>query len=175
VFVSYGGAVTKASLPLDGFYDSGPIKAPTANFSSAVANVFGIPVYMLLLPVVDQFTGQLVNKLLMYDGKRWFTSQQDKNLTFVATQEINSVLTAWGTNGSGVFKLFDQPSTGFSKVIQSKLFSQPGYFTTKTALRLTGVVRSYAVDQPITVTIDNEVGQGSGNALVSVPTGASQT
>ncbi len=168
VFVSYGGAVTKASLPLDGFYGSGPIYEQTANFSSAVAQVFGIPVYMLLLPVVDQYTGLLASKLLMYDGKRWWTSQQDQPLTFIASQEINSVLTAWGTDGTSIFPLFQQPSQGFQKVIQSKLFSGPGYFTTKTATRLTGVIRTYSIDQPITITIDNELANGTLNAATSL-------
>jgi len=167
VFVSYGGAVTKASLPLDGFYNTGPIFGLTANFSSAVAQIFGIAVYMLLLPVIDQFNGNLVNKLLMYDGKRWFTSQQDRTLTYISTQEINSVLIAWGSDGTHVFRLFQTPSAGFQKVIQSKLFSDPGYYTTKTALRLSGVLRVYAIDQPVTITIDNEAGIGTGNALAT--------
>ncbi len=167
VFVSYGGAVTKASLPLDGFYNTGAIFGLTANFSSAVAQIFGIPVYMLLLPVVDQFNGNTVNKLLMYDGKRWFTSQQDRTLTYISTQEINSVLIAWGTDGTNIFRLFQTPSAGFQKVIQSKLFSDPGYYTTKTAIRLSGVFRVYAIDQPVTITIDNEAGIGTGNALAT--------
>src|SRR5262249_13389225 len=49
IFVSYGGAITKASIPLDGFYDSGPIFGSGLNFSAAVANIFSVPVYMLLL------------------------------------------------------------------------------------------------------------------------------
>lgn len=176
VFVSYGGAVTKASLPLDGFYNTGPIYGATMNFSSAVAHIFGIPVYMLLLPVVDQFTGQLVNKLLMWDGKRWFTSQQDRNLTFIATWEYNSILQAWGTDGVDIFPLFNTPSTGFRKVAQSKLFSSPAYWTTKTALRLNGVLHSYAPDEEITITIDTERGAGTGEALVSLaPAGSGLT
>jgi hypothetical protein len=169
VFVSYGGAVTKASLPLDGFYNSdSQITALTANFSSAVAQIFGIPVYMLLLPVVDQFTGNSVNKLLMYDGKRWWSSQQDLFLSYVATQEINSVLVAWGTDQTHVFRLFQQPTIHFQKVIQSKLFSDPGYFTTKTGVRLSGVVRTYTLDQNIVVSIDNEAGIGTGNAVATL-------
>jgi len=121
---------------------------------------------MLLLPVVDQFTGQLVNKLLMYDGKRWWSSQQDASLTYISTQEINSVLVAWGTDGTNIFRLFQAPTINFQKVIQSKLFSDPGYYTTKTAVRLSGVLRLYAADQPVTITIDNEAGQGTGNASV---------
>jgi hypothetical protein len=123
---------------------------------------------MLLLPVVDQYTGLLTTKLLMYDGKRWWTSQQDQPLTFIASQEINSVLTAWGTDGTTIFPLFQQPSQGFQKVIQSKLFSGPGYFTTKTATRLTGVIRTYSIDQPITITIDNELANGTLNAATSL-------
>lgn len=168
IFVSYGGAVTKVSLPLDGFYATGPIFGATANFSSAVAEIFGIPVYMLLLPVIDPFTGSAVNKLLMWDGKKWFTSQQDRTLTYVASQEINSVLTAWGTDGTNIFPLFQKPSTGFSKVVQSKLFSAPSYWMQKTALRLNGVVNSYALDQPLAISIDNEKALGTGNAAVSV-------
>lgn len=168
VYASYGGAVTKVSLPLDGFYYTGPIYGPTANFSSAVAEIFGIPVYMLLLPVIDPFTGESVNKLLMWDGKRWFTSQQDMTLTYVAAQEINSVLTAWGTDGTSLFPLFQRPSTGFSKVVQSRLYSNPLYITTKTAIRLNGVAYSYTVDNPLSITIDTEAGLGVGNAVVSV-------
>ena len=171
VFVSYGGAVTKASLQLDGFYTSSSITGPTQNFSSAVATIFGIPVYMLLLPVVDQITKQTVNKLLMWDGKKWFTSQQDRALTYIATQEINSVLTAWGTDGTRIFPLFTKPSTAFTKTSQSKLFSMPAYYATKTAIRLHGVVQSYVVDEPLTITIDTETGQGTGNASRSVVPG----
>lgn len=174
IFVSYGGAVTKASLPLDGFYGSVPLDSAPGNYSSAVATIFGIPVYMLLLPVVDQMTGQPINKLLMWDGKRWFTSQQDRELTFVATQEINSVLTAWGTDGTSIFQLFAQPSTDFSKRVQSKLFSTPAYFITKAAHSLSGVVQSFVVDEPLVITIDNEAGLGSGNASKSVSPVGSQ-
>lgn len=172
IFVSYGGAVTKVSIPLDGFYGTGPIYGNTSNYSSAVANIFGVPVYMLLLPIVNPFTSQSGNWLLMWDGKRWFTSQQDRTLTYVSSQEINSVLTAWGTDGTHIFPLFDTPTTNFPKVIQSRLSSGAGYFTTKTETRLHGVVYAYAVDDPMTITIDSEVGLGTNNALQIVPSEA---
>ena len=168
IFVSYGGAVQKASDALDGFYGSGPIFDSTANFSSAVANIFGVPVYMLLLPVVDFRTRLTVNKLLMWDGKKWFTSQQDRALTFIATQEIDSVLTAWGTDGTDVFRLFQRPTTGFTKSVISKLFSAPAYWTTKAANRLNGVAITDGSTSPLTITIDNEFGPGVGNADQSV-------
>ena len=169
IYVSYGGAVRKISDPLDGFYSNGPIYGPTANFSSAVAEVFGIAVYMLLLPVFDYFLNATVNKLLIWDGKRWFTSQQDRSLIYIATQEINSVLTAWGTDGINIFQLFATPSVDFPKVIQSKLYSAPMYASTKTSRSLSGIANFYHVDNPLQVQIDNEDALGSGNAEVTVP------
>src|SRR5271166_3687342 len=167
IHISYGGAVEKLSDALDGFYASSPqIFAEGANFSSAVAQIFGRYVYMLLLPVVDLITSQTVNKLLMTDGKRWWTSQQDVPLIYIAGQELNSVLTAYGTDGRSIWPLFSQPSAAFTKTVQSKLWATPGYFTTKTALAALGMVKWYAVDQPLTFSADNET---PSSATISIP------
>jgi hypothetical protein len=169
ISISYGGAVTKVSEPLDDFYNTVPaISANQADFGSAVGNIFGKPVYMLLLPVIDKISGNQVTKLLCWDGRKWFTSQQDRSLTYIASQEINSALTAWGTDGTSVFQLFAQPSTGFQKTAQSKLFSIPAYWTTKTVTRLHAVLHTRTVDQPLSITIDNEKATGTGNAAQSV-------
>jgi hypothetical protein len=170
IFVSYGGAVTKVSEPLDDFYSTVPalIYANQADFGSAVGLVFGKPVYMLLLPVIDKNSGLQVNKLLCWDGRKWFTSQQDRTLTYIASQEINSSLMAWGTDGTSIFRIFADPSTGFQKVVQSKLFSTPAYWTEKTATRLHAVLHTRTVDQPLSITIDNEKATGTGNAAQSV-------
>jgi len=134
--------------------------------SSAVAVIFGIHVYMLLLPVIDQVTGQRDNKLMMWDGQRWWTANQEPNLTFIATQELNSVMTAWGTDGSKLYPLFQQPSTSLTKTVQSKLWDSPGYYFTKMAARLYGMVQYNAAStQPLTVTLDN----GSTSITTSAP------
>jgi hypothetical protein len=166
VHISLGGEVTKISEPLDGFYASvgsqtglTGIFSLTANFSAAVAQIFGRYVYMILLPVVDQYTGQQVNKLLMTDdvqGRRWWTSQQDVPLIFIAAQEFNSILTAYGTDGTSIYPLFQRPSTGFTKTVRSKLWATPGYFTTKTSLHALGIVEFNIADEPLTFSADNE-------------------
>jgi hypothetical protein len=168
IFASTGGAIEKISTPLDGFYGSGPIYGNTSDFPSAIATIFGTSVYMLLLPVIDSFSGGLTNKLLMWDGKRLWTSEQDRTLTYIATQELNSVLTAWGTDGTNIFPLFQNPTTGFVKTMQSKLFSDPAYFLTKTTRSLSGMVYSFVLDGDLNVTIDSEAGLGTGNASVTV-------
>src|ERR1700678_1847914 len=146
--VSYGGAVTKISEKLDGIYNTVP------NFgnivpSAAKAIVFGKKVWVLLLPIIDPVTGQQVNKLLMYReaaGKPiWWATQQDVPLIYIQFKEINSVLTAWGTDGVSVYQLFAQPSINFTKTFQTKLWDKPGgYQFTKWVTRLWGIVQYYS-------------------------------
>ena len=158
IHVSYGGAVTKISTPLDGIYNSVP---NIGSFlpSSAVASIFGIQCYMFLYPIIDQTTGLQVNKLLMWDGQRWWTSPQGVPLTYVASQEINSILTAWGTNGKTIYSLFQTPTANsFLKVAQSKLWKDPGYFATKTAGTLFGLFFHVIQGGPTYVYIDNDIG-----------------
>lgn len=160
--VSYGGAVTKISEMLDGVYNT------VTNFgnivpSAAKAIVFGKKIWILLLPIIDPVTGQQVNKLLMWNGKQWWASQQDVPLIYIQFQEINSVLTAWGTDGKAVYQLFAQPSAAFAKTAQTKLWDKPGgYQFTKFVSRLWGIVQYYSPLSPIiNVSIDNEVSSNS--------------
>ena len=160
IHVSYGGAVTRISAPLDGIYTSVP---SIGSFlpSSAIASIFGIQSYMLLYPIIDQYTGAKVNKLLMWDGKRWWTSQQGVTLNFIASQEINSVLTAWGTDGTHIYPLFQSGSTNFTKVAQSRLWATPGYFFTKTAREVFGLFYFTSLNGTTTVYVDKEFGNSA--------------
>ena len=132
VHAAYGGAVTKVSAALDGIYNSNPPFNPSAG----VAIVFGIHVYVMLMQITDQITGQPVNKLILWDGKRWWTTNQEVNFTWITTEEYNSDLTVWGTDGSGIYPLFQQPSSRFTKTVQSKLWEDPSYFFVKMANRV---------------------------------------
>ena len=156
--VSYGGAVTKISEALDGVYNSVP------NFgnitpSAAKAIIFGKKCWILLLPIIDPVSGQQVNKLLLWNGKNiWWACQQEVALSYIQHQEINSVLTAYGTSGAAVYPLFAQPSTGFTKTAQTKLWDAPGgYQLIKWVNRLWGIVKFYSAQAAnISVSIDNE-------------------
>lgn len=79
-----------------------------------------------------------VQKLLMVrDNKKvWWTSLQDVALTFISGQEINSVYIAWGTDGTHLYPLFQQPSTAFAKTMQSKWWEEPGGYETNKAASL---------------------------------------
>jgi len=98
-----------------------------AQLSVAKATIFGKRVWMALVPIIDPVKGLQVNKLLMVrDKKVWWTSEQDVGLTFIQGQEINSIFTAYGTDGTHIYPLFNQPSAGFVKTAQSRLWDEPG-------------------------------------------------
>jgi hypothetical protein len=163
VYVSYGGAVTKISDDLDGLYQSADqftaIGASTQNFTSAVAHLFGVtPVYVLLLPLLDPVTSTFKNKLLCWNGKKWFTTSQDRPVTMIATQEINSVLIAWGSDGLNIFTLFTVPRS-YPRMLQSKLWATPSYFYTKTNLVFLGIAQAQSVNEAeLNIYLDSEAG-----------------
>lgn len=159
VHIVYGGKIAKISEPLDGVY------ASVANFngqvlSAAKAIVYGKKIWALLLPIIDPVTGASENCLFCWNGKIWFATTQSPNLVYVQHQEINSVLTAYGTDGSSVYPLFQSPSTNFTKIVQSKLWDSGGYQLFKTATRLWGIVQYYnSLSATLSISIDNEQGQ----------------
>ena len=141
--------------------------------SAAKAIVFNRKIVCLLIPITDPITGVNANKLLIWDGKRWWAAVQDVNLTYIQTQELNSLLTAWGTDGTHIYPLFQQPSTAFVKRIQTKLWDQPGGIMLQKAVnRFWGAFKYNTVASPnLTLTIDNEGGEGVSPSRVATITG----
>jgi hypothetical protein len=159
--VSYGGQVTKISSQLDGFYNTVPIN-PAFTPSAAKHILYGKAVWVLLYPVIDQYTFAPVNKLLMWDRekKAWWTSQQSVSLTFIAGQEFNSVLSAYGTDGTSLYPLFAVPGDGFTKVVQSKMWTAPGgYLTAKSSGRAWLLAQYDSLTSPaLTFLVDTDAG-----------------
>ncbi len=168
--VAFGGRASKTSDQLDGIYNTVP------NFggqtpSAAKAILFGRRIWILLLPVIDQITLQQVNKLFLWDEKRWCSTPQSAQLNFIAAQEINSVLIAWGTDGASLYRLFQTPSTAQTKTLRSKFWAPHSYAFIKGENRFWGIVRIYSGGATaITVSIDSE--KGSSPKTIVVSTGA---
>lgn len=156
---SLAGANTeKFSIDIDNLLSSVP-DFNGLNLSAAKATIFNRKCYMVLCPIVNPYTGDTENKLLMFNNKKWFASGQDVDLVYIAGQEINSVLTAWGTDGTSLYPLFQQPSSQFTKTVQSKFWDAPGgYEFNKYITRFWSIVDNYMHDEAITatVTIDSE-------------------
>lgn len=164
VYVCAGSTLTKISDALDGSGLPDGLWSSVADFddaqlSSAKATIFSRKVWMILVPVIDPISDDQVNKLFMWDGKVWWASQQSVPLLYIAASEYNSVLTAYGTDGTKLYPLFQQPGTGFTKTVQSKLFDAPGYAFIKAPNRLWGMSYVFNSGSPtFDVAIDTEAG-----------------
>lgn len=180
IYVMYGGAAEKVSGPLDGIFKTAtlPISGNTYP-SAAIATIFGIKVYMILLTIVDVFTGTSTPKLLCWDGKKWFIASQKSTLTFIGYQENNSELTAYGTDGTNIFPLFQTKSSTLMKKGKTKLWSGDSYLWFKQALR--AYLESFSNDSqvvPLSATIDTDTGSSNsvtlpgGNNLVQIINGS---
>ena len=169
VHVSFGGRAAKVSPELDGVLGSLPFFAGHVP-SAAKAILFGRRVWVLLATVIDQITSQQVQKLFLWDEKKWCSTPQSAALTFVASQEEFSVLTAWGTDGTSLYRLFQTPSTSYTKYLRSKLWAPMSYAKTKAENRLWGIIQFYSGGSTtITVSVDSEKGPSPKTIAISPP------
>lgn len=135
VFGIYGGSVTKISKNMDNIFNNAVFPAaggvvPTA----AVANIFNLKVYLINMTVVDPFTGAQRTLMLGWNEKEWIIVSQASIFTFISTQEINSNLLAWGTDGTNLYQLFNAPSNLITKKYSSKLYGAQNQLIQKEAL-----------------------------------------
>jgi hypothetical protein len=155
VHVSRGASLEKVSEALDGVWNSVAGFGSLSQLSSAKATVFSKNIWMVLAQIVDPVSNTTVNKLLIWNGKQWYASVQDFGpLTFIATQEINSVLMAWGTDGNVIKPLFSSPSTGFQKVVQSRYWDEPGGYQFSKATGRFWSVWDYNVAGSLNILVD---------------------
>lgn len=175
VHALYGGAIQKVSDALDGIFTTVPAvgaggKGPTVGGitpSGAVQIVFGIHIYCFLIPIIDPFTQVQTNTICCWDGKKWFLYQPSKTMTFINSQEINSILTAYGTDGHSIYPLFNTASNAINKVVQSKLWRDPSYILKKLSKELFGILKSNDNNaSALNFTVDTEAGS-SGSVSVS--------
>jgi hypothetical protein len=138
IYAMFGGSAEKVSDKLDGLFSSATFGlSGISNVPcGAVATVFGIRLFFLLVNAVDPFTTSSRPVLCTWDGNKWFISSQEVTLTYIATAEVNSVLTAWGTDGTNVYPLFNNASTALTKKYKSKLWSGKSHLIVKQELRV---------------------------------------
>lgn len=160
IYVSSGGTFVKKSEPLDGVYNSAPGVFNGQQLSAAKALIFGKLVWMVLVPIIDPVTKTQRNKLFMFNEKFWWSSEQDVTLTFIQAQEVGSVFTAWGTDGTRLYRLFNTPSTAFTKRFQSRLWDAPtGFDYTKSSVNLFAMAQFLgSANLSYNIFIDNENG-----------------
>jgi hypothetical protein len=130
VYGLFGGAVTKLSGKMDRVFleaDLPTTEDPLApgqpvTPTSAVANLYNRKIYLLLMSIKDPFTLQHRNAMVCWNEQDWSIISQSADLTYIGTQEVNSQLRAWGTDGSKLYPLMVSPSASLTKTWATKLY-----------------------------------------------------
>ena len=66
----------------------------------------------------------------------------------IAPQEVDSILYAWGTDGSSIWPMFQRASTAITSTVQSKYYEDSGYHITKVTKRLYGAAQYFDAANP---------------------------
>lgn len=69
--------------------------------------------------------------LLLWDGAIWFVASQHYDLTQITSREQNSSISAYGTDGHVIVRLFNQPDPTLQKLVSTKAFTGPNLLTIK--------------------------------------------
>lgn len=173
VYALYGGAAEKVSGPLDGLFANASFNTGQTgiNPTAATATIFGIRVYILLFTTVNPYSRSLRNVMCVWDGQKWFAASQIKTPTVISAQEIDSVLTAWATDGTNLYPMFKTASGSLNKVFQTKLVAGGGYHLTKQVNRVYFMAQlNNATASSVTISIDKE----GGNSAPAVTTALTQ-
>lgn len=159
VYAIYGSSANKVSDDLDGIWDATKADFTTVVPSSSVATLFGIKVFMITLRTLDPTTQTTRTLLAMWNGRQWFMGNQAPAPSLIAPQEIDSVMTTYGCNGTAVQPLFTVASASLEKKIVSKLWGGAyGFVMQKQVLRFYTQVKPVgAIAVALTLTVDSDV------------------
>ena len=161
-FGLYGGAVTKISAKMDGVWRNASFP-PTVNAvtpSAAIAHIFDIKHYLLLMSVTDPDSGLVRTVMSAWNEKDWCILSQSPNLTFIGTQSDGSSFSAWGTDGTSLYPLFSQPSTKIQKRLDTKAYGADRPYIVKSFVGAWMTASDLSTDA-----------QGIGGSMVAVASG----
>jgi len=154
----YGSTAAKVSDELDGILlnvQTQQTWATPTEFYSAQAYIYGKLCYMCAAPIYNFISQTVVQQLMIWDGKKWFTGSQEYALNTLASNEINGNLTAYASDGTHIFPILTNYSATLTKTVQSKFWDTPAMFVTKRALRIFGMMQQNKGGAPnITINID---------------------
>lgn len=167
VYGLYGGAVTKISQKIDDLFINAvlPPVVGALTPTAAIVNLFNMKLYLLLITIQDPVTFVNRNVMLGWDERQWYIFSQSTDLIYIGTQEVNSNLASWGTDGSSLFQLFTTPSNLLTKRLSTKLYGASASIIVKEAMGFYMQAQDLSSDTSgislATVTTDSEIGSFS--------------
>ena len=133
VYRILGGAAQKVSAALDGIL---PTLESGFKPSSGSVYLFGVKLFATLLFVTDPFDVPRPI-LFLWDGKKWFTAtQNDVDMSFIATLYFQGEEQLWATNGTSLYQCFVTASNTLQKTLQTKFWAGSNFVLTKETQRL---------------------------------------
>ena len=163
VFGLYGGSIKNVSRKLTRLFDDA-IFPPTSGAvtpCSAIANIHTIKCYLMLMTVNDPVTGANRTIMIGWDEIDWFLVSQTVTLSYINTQIIDSLYTAWGTDGTNLFPLLSSPSAYLTKRFSTKLYGANSFPVVKNSDGMWFMTQDVSAAQSgvvFNVTIDSEYG-----------------
>ena len=163
IFGLYGGAVKKISKKITTLIQNA-IFPPTNGAvtpCSSVVNIGTIKLYVMLLTVIDPVTNLPRNAMVGWDEQNWYIFTQTVLPSYIGTQVINSNYTAWGTDGSTLYQMFNTQSSTLEKTISTKLYGANSFPIIKNAMGLWLMAQDTSTNTSgvtFTGTIDTENG-----------------
>jgi len=138
VFGLYGGAVTKVSEKIDEIFENAifPPSAGAITPCAAIAELHEKKCYLLLMTVLDPLTNQNRNVMVTWDEKEWFIVSQSNMPIYIDTRIVDSVPSAWGTDGSTIYQISATPSAKITKKLSTKLYGANSFPAVKLAMSL---------------------------------------
>lgn len=124
IYGIYGGSATLASTKLQDLFNDAIFPTTTGALrpSSAIATLFDVKHYMMLMTVLDPDTGAYRNVMTTWNEKEFTITTQSVALNYISTQKVSSKFTAWGSNGRSLYPLFARPSASLVKRLGTKIY-----------------------------------------------------
>jgi hypothetical protein len=167
VYALYGAAAEKVSDNLDGLFENASFNTGQSGLTptAAVATVFGRRMYMFTMTTTDSFTNTLRNIVCMWDGQRWFVHTPTKSTIYLQTQEYDSAIAAYGSDGTHLFQLFKTPNAYLPSYYQTKLRAEPSLIEFKSSWRYYLLGQNNGADTAtVSVQVDEFGGQPGASA-----------
>lgn len=141
VYGLYGGTTSKISQKLDQLFTlttQGGLFVPPSEGgivpTSAIATIFNIKHYLMLLTLVDPDLGTNRNVMVTWNEKDWVITSQTVPLVSISTQKVGSFYYVFGSDGASIYPLFNQASSKLAKRFDTKQYGADRMFIQKQAL-----------------------------------------
>ena len=181
VYGLYGGTLSKISGKLDQLFtpaaQGGLFVPPSAGGivpTSAVATIFNIKHYLVLLTLLDPDTAQQRNVMVTWNEKDWTINSQSVPLTSISTQKVGSSYFAFGSDGAKIYPLFAKPSASLTKRFDTKQYGADRPYIQKIALATYMQAQDNSLTQSGIGGTFSVVSSGIALQNAFAPTGASQ-